>query len=80
MNINSTSKTSQNSHTSAPASASKPATQQQGKSEPPAAKQSSIQDSVMISSEAEELAAVDPAVCKNDWRCLEALDLRGLLG
>lgn len=37
------------------------------------------QDEVHLSSEAEEMAAVDPGVCKNDWRCLQALDLRGLL-
>ena len=77
MNVNNTSKTSQNSAASAPAS--KPATHQQTKSERPAANPPSIQDSVTISPEAEELAAVDPALCKNDWRCLKALDERGLL-
>lgn len=37
-------------------------------------------DSVTLSDEAQETAAVDPNRCNNDWRCLEKLQERGLLG
>ena len=36
-------------------------------------------DTVSLRSEATETAAVDPAVCGNNWRCLEQLQERGLL-
>lgn len=38
-------------------------------------------DTVTLSSEAlgQQSAAVDPARCGNDWRCLEQLQERGLL-
>ncbi|MBX3171461.1 MAG: hypothetical protein KF760_28900 [Candidatus Eremiobacteraeota bacterium] len=36
-------------------------------------------DSVSLSSEASQEAAVDPNRCGNDWRCLDQLQKRGLL-
>jgi len=36
-------------------------------------------DGLTLSNEAHEMAAVDPGACNNNWRCLEQLDLRGLL-
>ena len=37
------------------------------------------QDTLQLSNEAEEMAAVEPDRCGNNWRCLEQLNLRGLL-
>ncbi|MBS2037950.1 hypothetical protein JST97_23390 [bacterium] len=75
MHINTLHNTISNAQANKPGATREPKPEQHSR-----VKQSqSIQDGVHFSAEALEMAAVDPNVCKNDWRCLQSLDLRGLL-